>query len=145
MSGTDDIEDIQFDDQGVLFLIDDDGGLSEDEDILHRAVLDRSFSVPSLESIQVVNSTGGDHRIESLGWDFQNNVLLGFSNDSNSLFQMNTASNGFVNLGGVGFNDIEGIDLVPTPTGHPVVPLPSTWLLSLLGFLLCGIRRVLTQ
>jgi len=145
MSGTDDIEGIQFDDQDILFLIDDDGGSSEDEDFLQQAVLDRSFSVPSLESMQAVNSTGGDHRIESLGWDFQNNVLLGFRDESNSLFRMNTASNGFTNLGGVGFNDIEGIDLVPTPTGHPVVPLPSAWLLSLLGFLLCGIRRVLTQ
>ena len=145
MSGTDDIEDIQFDDRGVLFLIDDDGGSSGDEDILHRAVLDRSVSVPSLDSIQVVNSTGGDHRIESLGWDFQNNVLLAFSDTSNSLLRMNTASNGFTNLADVGFNDIEGIDLVPTPTGHPVVPLPvAAWMATpLLGIL--GLRRMVQR
>ena len=92
MSGTDDIEDVQFDDQGNLFLIDDDGGSSEIDDILHRAVLDRFGAVPALESIQVVNSTGGDHRIKSLGWDFQNNVPLGFSDESNSLFRLNTSS-----------------------------------------------------
>jgi len=144
MDGTDDIEDIQFDHQGNLFLIDDDGGSSGEEDVLHRVVLDRSGTVPVMASIQLVNSTGGDHRIESLGWDFQNNVLLGFSDDSNSLFQLNTTSNGFTDLGGVGFNDIEGMDLVPTLTGHPV-PLPSTWLLALLGLLLCGLRRVWLQ
>jgi hypothetical protein len=92
-------------------------------------------------SIQVVNSTGfnangDDYRFESLGWDFQNNVLIGFSDESNSLFQLNTASNGFTNFGGVGFNDIEGIDFVPTVSGVPVVvPLPTgAWMgLTLLG------------
>ena len=53
MDGTCDIEDIQFDDQGNLFLIDDDGveGEIEDIDILHLAVLDRSGATPSLQSI----------------------------------------------------------------------------------------------
>ena len=150
MDGTNDIEDIQFDDQGNLFLIDADGGSSEIEDVLHRAVLDRSGAVPTMVSIQVVNSigfnaNGDDYRFESLGWDFQNNVLLGFSDESNSLFQLNTTSNGFTNLGGVGFNDIEGIDFVPTLTGLPTIPEPSTGLLTLLGLLVCGRRRVPTQ
>ena len=145
MDGTDDIEDIQFDDQGNLFLIDDDGGSSETDDILHRVVLDRSGATPALQSIQLVNNTGDDYRIEALAWDFQNNRLIAFSDESNSLFHLNTASDGFTDLGGVGFNDIEGIDFVPTPTGQPVVPEPSTGLLTLLGLLLCGIRRVPTQ
>ena len=142
MDGTNDIEDIQFDDQGNLFLINDDGGESEIEDILHLAVLDRSGAIPALQSIQVVNNTGDDHRIEALAWDFQNDRLIAFSDESNSLFQLNTASDGFTDLGGVGFNDIEGIDFVPTPTGLPDVPEPSTWLLTLLGLLLLGVRRV---
>ena len=140
MDGTDDIEDIQFDDQGNLFLIDDDGGESESDDILHLAVLDRSGAAPTLQSIQIVNNTGDDHRIESLAWDFQNDRLIAFSDESNSLFQLNTASNGFTDLGGVGFNDVEGIDFVPTPTGLPEVPEPSAWLLTLFGLLLLGAR-----
>ena len=129
MDGTNDIEDIQFDKQGNLYLIDDDGGESTEEDILHLAVLDRSGATPVLQSIQVVNNTGDDHRIESLAWDFQNNKLIGFSDESNSLFQLNTASDGFTDLGGVEFNDIEGIDFVPTPTGLPV-PEPASLLLA---------------
>ena len=58
MDGTNDIEDIQFDDQGHLFLIDADGGSSEIEDVLHRVVLDRSGAVPTMVSIQIVNSIG---------------------------------------------------------------------------------------
>ena len=140
MDGTDDIEDIQFDDQGNLFLIDDDGGSSGSDDILHRVILDRSGDTPALQSIQVVNNTGDDHRIEALAWDFQNNRLIAFSDESNSLFHLNTASDGFTDLGGVGFNDVEGFDFVPTPTGLPEVPEPSTWLLTLFGLLLLGVR-----
>jgi hypothetical protein len=138
MDGTNDIEDIQFDKQGNLYLIDDDG--DESEDILHLAVLDRSGATPVLQSIQVVNNTGDDHRIESLGWDFQNDRLIGFSDASNSLFQLNTASDGFTDLGGVQFNDIEGIDFVPTPTGLPV-PEPSTALLLCLGLMALATGR----
>ena len=140
MDGTDDIEDIQFDNQGNLFLIDDDGGSSETDDILHRVVLDRSGATPVLQSIQVVNNTGDDHRIESLAWDFQNDRLIGFSDASNSLFQLNTASDGFTDLGGVQFNDLEGIDFVPTPTGLPV-PEPSTTLLLCLGLMALATGR----
>jgi len=140
MAGTDDIEDIQFDGQGNLFLVDDDGGDSEEEDILHRVVLGRSGDTLTMEMIAIVNSTGGDHRIEGLAWDFQNNNLIAFSDDSNSLFLLNTASDGFTNLGGVGFNDIEGLDFVPTSTGLPAVPEPATWLLTLFGLLMLGVR-----
>jgi hypothetical protein len=66
MDGTNDIEDIQFDDQGNLFLIDDDGGSSGSDDILHRVILDHSGATPELHSIQVVNNTGDNHRIEAL-------------------------------------------------------------------------------
>ena len=141
MDGTNDIENIQFDDQGHLFLIDDDGGESETDEVLHLAILDRSGATPTLQSIQAVNNTGDNHRIEALAWDFQNDVLIGFSDESNSLFRLNTPSNGFTDLGGVGFNDIEGVDFVPTPTGPPV-PEPATWLLTLLGLLLRSVRRV---
>ena len=123
-----------------MFLIDDDGGSSETDDILHRVVLDRSGATPVLQSIQVVNNTGDDHRIESLAWDFQNDRLIGFSDTSNSLFQLNTASDGFTDLGGVQFNDLEGIDFVPTPTGLPV-PEPSTTLLLCLGLMALATGR----
>jgi hypothetical protein len=132
MDGTDDVEDIQFDSEGILYLVDDDGGLSGSDDVLHRAVLDRSGAMPALQSIEQVNNSGGDHRIESLGWDFQNDRLVAFSDTSNSLFELNPASDGFVDLGGVGFNDIEGTDFVPTPTGLPV-PEPGSGTLFGLG------------
>ena len=140
MDGTNDIEDIQFDKQGNLYLIDGDGGESETEDVLHLALLDRSGIVPALGSIAVVNNTGKDHRIESLGWDFQNNKLIAFSDESNSLFDLNIDSDGFTDLGGVQFNDLEGIDFVPTPTGLPV-PEPSTALLLCLGLMALATGR----
>ena len=132
MDGTDDVEDIQFDSAGTLYLIDDDGGASATDDVLHRVLLDRSGATPALQSIEQVNNTGGDHRIESLGWDFQNDRLLAFSDTSNSLFELNPASDGFTDLGGVGFNDIEGTDFVPTLSGLPV-PEPTAGLLLGLG------------
>jgi len=134
MDGTDDVEDIQFDSSGTLYLIDDDGGASGSDDVLHRALLDRSGSSPTLQSIELVNNTGGNHRIESLGWDFQNERLVAFSDTSNSLFALNPSSDGFLDLGGVGFNDIEGTDFVPTLTGLPV-PEPSALVLVAVGIL----------
>ena len=137
MDGTYDIEDIQFDDQGNLFLIDDDWVTDEitDVDVLHLVTLDRSGTNPSLQSIEIVNNTGDDYRIEGLAWDFQNSRLVAFSDEFNSLFQLNTTSDGFTNLGGVGFNDIEGIDFVPTLTGQPI-PEPATFSLLTLGGLM---------
>jgi len=140
MDGTDDTEDIQFDSLGTLYLIDDDGGASGSDDVLHSATLDRSGALPSLLSISVINNTGDNHRIESLGWDYQNEELIAFSDTSNSLFQLNIDSDGFIDLGGVGFNDIEGIDFVPTRTGLPI-PEPSTLLLLSIGLLFLSTRR----
>jgi len=139
MDGTDDIEDIQFDSDGNLYMIDDDGGPTATDDILHLAILDRSGVLPSLSSISVVNNTGDDHRIEALGWDYQSDRLLSFSDTSNSLYQLNTETNGFTDWGGVGFNDLEGFDAVPTVTGLPV-PEPSTGVMLGLGLLILSGR-----
>ena len=145
MDGTDDIEDIQFDSDGNLYMIDDDGGPTATDDILHLAILDRSGVLPSLSSISVVNNTGDDHRIEALGWDYQSDRLLSFSDTSNSLYQLNTETNGFTDWGGVGFNDLEGFDAVPTVTGLPV-PEPSTGVMLGLGLLiLAGRARFKSQ
>lgn len=142
MEGTDDIEDIQFDPDGRLYLIDDDGGLTGSEDVLHLATLDRSGILPTLLSISVINHTGDNHRVEALGWDFQNEKLLAFSDTSNSLFDLSITGDGFIDLGSVGFNDMEGFDAVPTQSGLPI-PEPSTATMLGLGLaLLAGCRKL---
>ena len=140
MDGTDDTEDIQFDPLGNLYLIEDDGGESETEDLLHQVFLDRTGIIPEVLSISVLNYTGDDHRIEALGWDFQNDRLIAFSDESNSIFDLSLSGDGYVDLGGVGFNDIEGVDFVPTPTGLPI-PEPGTALLMGLGLAGMASRR----
>ena len=120
MSGTDDVEDIQFDDSGTLYLIDDDGGVSETDDVLHVVSLDRNGGSVTFDSIVAnVNNTGGNGKIEGLAWDFSTGTLVGFSDDANTLIALNTSSNGYTTLGGIGFNDVEGIDFVPTISGLP--------------------------
>ena len=121
MSGTSDVEDIQFDDSGTLYLIDDDGdGGLGDIDTLHAVTLDRNGGSATFNSIVAdVNNTGEDGRIEGLAWDFSTGTLVGFSDDANTLISLNTSSNGYTTLGGIGFNDVEGIDFVPTISGLP--------------------------
>ena len=120
MSGTDDVEDIQFDSTGTLYLIDDDGGESETDDVLHVVTLNRNGESVTFDSIVAdVNNTGGDTEIEGLAWDFSTGTLVGFSDDANTLIALNTSSNDYTTLGVIGFNDVEGIDFVPTISGLP--------------------------
>ena len=120
MSGTDDVEDIQFDDSGTLYLIDDDGGASQTDDVLHAVTLNREGGSVTFDSIAAdFNNTGGNTRIEGLAWDFSTGTLVGFSDAANTLISLNTSSNGYTTLGGIGFNDVEGIDFVPTISGLP--------------------------
>ena len=120
MSGTDDVEDIQFESTGTLYLIDDDGGESETDDVLHTVTLNRNGGSVTFENIAVdVNNTGGDTEIEGLAWDLSTGTLVGFSDDANTLIALNTSSNGYTTLGAIGFNDVEGIDFVPTISGLP--------------------------
>ena len=121
MSGTSDVEDIQFDDSGTLYLIDDDGdGGLGDIDTLHAVTLDRNGGSVTFNSIVAdVNNTGEDGSIEGLAWDFSTGTLVGFSDDANTLISLNPSSNGYTTLGGIGFNDVEGIDFVPTISGLP--------------------------
>ena len=132
MDGTDDIEDIAFDEYGNLYMLDDDGGESESDDVLLKVILDRSGSLPTILSITEVNNLGSDLRVESLAWDFMNQTLIGFSDDLNSLLEINTDSQGYTEIVSIGFNDVEGIGFVPTSTGLPV-PEPGTALLLGLG------------
>ena len=128
MDGTDDIEDIQFDSVGNLFMIDDDGGVSGEEDVLFKVTLDRSGALPSLDTISVVNLTGDDERIEAIGYDFVSQTMVAFSDENDSLYDLNMNGNGYTVLEAIGYSDVEGIDFVPTPTGLPV-PEPTTALL----------------
>ena len=134
IDGTDDLEDLSFDENGNLYLIEDDGGANETDDILLMATLDRSGLIPSLLSLSIVNDIGGDVRIESLAWDFMNQRLLAFSDEHNSVWELNTSGDGYTDLGPIGFNDVEGLSFVPTDTGLPV-PEPGSALLLGLGLM----------
>ena len=104
----------------MALLIDDDGGESETDDVLHAVTLNRNDGSVTFDSIVTnVNNTGEDSRIEGLAWDFSTGTLVGFSDDANTLIALNTSSNGYTTLGAIGFNDVEGIDFVPTISGLP--------------------------
>lgn len=62
---------------------------------------------------------------------------MAFSDTANSLFELNPSGDGFLYLGGVGFNDIEGTDFVLTLTGL-LVPEPSALVLVAVGILQLG-------
>ncbi|ELS05000.1 hypothetical protein Xen7305DRAFT_00047380 [Xenococcus sp. PCC 7305] len=63
-------------------------------------------------------------KIEALGWDFGNNILVG-NDDNNEVIAKLTLQEGgnhsYGDTNGMGLTDVEGIDFVPTPDGEPIV------------------------
>jgi len=125
-------EDIEFDAAGNLYVTDND------DDHLYR--VDRLTAA----IVTVIDDDeGGSVKYEGLGWDFENDRLIG-TEDHNELFTHLTLQNDSNIVYGsfAGLTDVEGIDFVPTaepPDG--VIPEPSAGAILLLGLLAVRRRR----
>jgi len=77
-------------------------------------------------------------KFEALGWDFENNRLIG-SDDDNDAFAMLLGPDSVLNLGDLGaagrLTDVEGIDFEPGGAGPPPVPEPGIGVLLLTSLL----------
>ena len=88
----------------------------------------------------VDNDEGGSVKYEGLGWDFENDRLIG-AEDHNELFtHLTLQNNSNVVYGDLpGLTDVEGIDFVPTGGGEPPIAEPAG--LGLVGLALLGLRK----
>ena len=124
-------EDMEFDTNGNLYVTDNG------DDELYLVDPETGEIIDVVDENQHDGLDVGDSvKFEALGWDFQNDQLIG-SDDKNNVFAALTTQNGEnSSLGKInGLTDVEGIDFVPTADGQPTsVPEPA----SLLGLAAIG-------
>ena len=143
-------EDLEFDEDGRLYVADDRGQEPLFEIVLERDPVDDSIiDILSIDLIAELQSIFDQEvKFEALGWDFENDRLIG-STDRGDFFAtlLPTAeAENLGQLGGSGFlTDVEGIDFVPLGEAPPPpvneVPAPSTILLASLGAVALITRR----
>ena len=125
-------EDLKFDRFGNLYVTDN----ADDE--LYQVDPATGAIIAVIDNNQQgglgVGNDDDDIKFEALAWDYESDVLIGFSDKSNFFAQFDLTQNGNnQNLGSIsGLTDVEGLGFFQ-PTSEPIIPEPSTLILLLLG------------
>ena len=142
-------EDLEFSESGVLFVSDDRSKLTASPGALWEIDLMRDASndviqVDDVTKVLDLNGiTGVTDKFEAIGWDFENDRLVG-SDDDADRFAILLGPGSVMDLGAIasGLDDVEGIDFVPEGEGPPpVVPEPASLLLVFSALLSLAARK----
>ncbi len=127
-------EDFVFDENGGLFITDDD-----DEEI-YQGNINSSQIINNVYDAQSGGGISGSQRLEALAWDFENDRLIAFDDKQNVFALITAGDGGNSSYGGVsGLTDVEGLAFYDVDDHS--IPTPGSALLLGLGLLNLGWLR----